>query len=60
MLTPNQRLIKYYQIFTSLLRTDSVVTENNLQTMLLSYDSQRAVSVEKMEDNESYVVQYSI
>jgi hypothetical protein len=60
VLTPNQRLLKYYQIFTSLLRTDSVVTDYDIINMIISYDSQRAISVQKKEDNESYIVQYSI
>jgi hypothetical protein len=60
VIQPNGRLAKYRHIFQNLLKTNSIVTQYPIMTMLISYDSQRAISVQVKSDHEAYIVQHSI
>lgn len=55
VIKPNMRFMNYKDIFTNLLRQSSVVTKWPIVTMIITYDSTRAVTVTKKDDRESFI-----
>ena len=54
------RFLSYKDIFTNLLKQNTVVTKFPLVTMAISYDSTRAITVTKEDDRCSYVKMYDL
>ena len=50
----------YAKIFTNLLSQCQVRTMYPIQTMLISQDSSRAITVTKADENESWIKMYSM
>ena len=44
-ISANPQLKSHHRVFQNLLKTDTVVTENTITTMLMTYDSSRIISV---------------
>lgn len=59
-LLPNMRFKNYQKIFKNLIKYKSVPTMYPLISMLISYDSTRAVTVTKKSDSESIIKMYSL
>jgi hypothetical protein len=57
---PNPRFLAYSKIFTNLLQESDVATMYPIQTMAITQDSTRAITVTKRDDWESYVKMYSM
>ena len=57
---PNHFLSKYKSLFKDLVYTESIVTDHPVVTMLISFDSKRAISVQEKDESESYVAQNDI
>lgn len=56
----NHILAKNKDLFRELVKTDSIITEHPVVSMMISFDSKRAISVQKEEDSISYVAQHDI
>ena len=59
-MNPHESLKRYTGLFTNLLDSDNVDVADPIITMMISYDSTRAIAVTKVDDNLSYVKMYSI
>lgn len=57
---PNMRFRNYKNIFTNLIKYRSVQTAYPLVSMMISYDSTRAITVTKKADNASILKMYSL
>jgi hypothetical protein len=57
---PNMRFRNYKNIFTNLIKYRSVQTAFPLVSMMISYDSTRAITITKAADNRSIVKMYSL
>jgi hypothetical protein len=57
---PNMRFRNYKNIFTNLIKYRSVQTAYPLVSMMIAYDSTRALTVTKAADNRSILKQYSL
>ena len=57
---PNMRFRNYKNIFTNLIKYRSVMTAYPLVTMMISYDSTRALTVTKKAENASILKMYSL
>lgn len=56
----NMRFMYYKEIFTNLLKQSTVITKWPIVTMIISYDSTRAVTVTKKDDRESFIKMYDL
>lgn len=52
--------MNYKDIFTNLLKQSSVITKWPIVTMMISYDSTRAITVTKKDDRESFIKMYDL
>jgi hypothetical protein len=57
---PNARFEVYSKLFTNLLQENDVATMYPIQTMAMTQDSTRAITVTKRDDCESYVKMYNM
>lgn len=60
VLKPNFRFLHYKSIFQNLLVTQSIITRYPIVSMIISYDSTRAIAVTKNNDREYYIRMYSL
>lgn len=59
-LMPNQRFSNYKNVFTNLLDTKPVVTMYSIVSMCISFDSTRAITVTKANDQEYWIKMYDL
>ena len=57
---PNPRFKHYKDIFNNLLKTSVVDTPHPIGTVMITYDSQMAVTVTKKNEKEYYVNMYGL
>jgi hypothetical protein len=57
---PNMRFAYYKDIFTNLLRQSTVITKYPIVTMVITFDSTRAITVTKRDDKESFIKMYDL
>lgn len=56
----NPNFLPYKEIFKNLTKNDIVNTDYELISMLITYDSTRAISVQKLDDTEYWIMQYDL
>lgn len=59
-LMPNQRFCNYKNVFTNLLDTKPVVTMYSIVSMSISFDSTRAITTTKNNDQEYWIKMYDL
>ena len=59
-LPANDFLAKHKNLFRDVVKTESIITDNPLVTMMISFDSKRAISVQCEDEQTSYVEQHDI
>ena len=59
-LKPNLRFLPYKNVFKDLLKQTSVVTMYPIVSMLITYDSTRALTVTKKDDRYYYIKMYDL
>ena len=57
-ISANPQLTSHSHVFQNLLKTDTVITDHVICSMMMSYDSTRIISVQKKDNHESYVAQH--
>jgi hypothetical protein len=57
---PNQRFKNYYHLFKSLTKHKVVPTQYPIVSVIITYDSKRAITVTKKDDREFWVRQYDL
>jgi hypothetical protein len=57
---PNPRFLRYKNAFTNLLKQICVVTRYPIISLVISFDSTRAVTIQKVNDNLSHIVMYKL
>jgi hypothetical protein len=57
---PNMRFKNYKSVFTNLIKYKNVATAYPIITMMISYDSTRALTVTKAAENRSILKMYSL
>jgi len=57
---PNPRFKNYRNLFNNLLKVTDVTTMYPLVSVIITYDSSKAITVTKADDRESYVKMYSL
>lgn len=57
---PNARFKNYKEVFNNLLKSTSVTTMYPINSVMISYDSTRAITVTKRNDREYYVKMYDL
>ena len=57
---PNMRFKNYKNVFTNLMKYKNVATAYPIITMMISYDSTRALTVTKADENRSILKMYSL
>ena len=57
---PNMRFKNYKSVFTNLIKYRNVATAFPIITMMISYDSTRALTVTKAAENRSILKMYSL
>jgi len=57
---PNPRFKNYPQVFKNLLKHSPVSTQYPICSMIITYDSTKAITVTKRDDKEYYVQQYDL
>ena len=57
---PNPRFKNYSEVFKNLVKSTNVVTMYPICSMIITYDSTKAVTVTKRNDREYYVKQYDL
>ena len=57
---PNARFKNFKDIFNNLLKTTSVTTEYPICTVMITYDSEKAITVTKRNEKEYYVKMYGL
>ena len=60
ILKPNIRFTSYKSVFKDLLKQTSVITMYNIISMIINYDSTRAVTVTKKDDRTYYIKMYDL
>ena len=60
VLKPNIRFTSYKSVFKDLLKQTSVVTMYNIISMIINYDSTRAVTVTKKDDRTYFIKMYDL
>ena len=59
-LKPNIRFLPYQEMFTNLMKQTSVVTMFPILSMLITYDSTKALTVTKEDDRNYYIKMYDL
>jgi hypothetical protein len=57
---PNPRFKNYSNVFKNLVKSTNVVTMYPIVSMIITYDSKKAITVTKRNDREYYVKQYDL
>jgi hypothetical protein len=57
---PNPRFKNYSAIFKGLVKNSSVTTMYPIISMMITYDSTKAITVTKKDDTEYYIKQYDL
>lgn len=57
---PNPRFKNYKELFNNLLKSTDVTTMYPICTVIISYDSTRAITVTKKDDKEYYIKMYDL
>ena len=57
---PNPRFKNYSDVFKNLIKQNNVDTAYPITSMIITYDSTRAITVSKKEDYEHYINQYDL
>ena len=57
---PNSRFKTYQNVFENLTKGQNVITMYPIVTVMLSYDSTRAITVTKKDDTETWIKMYSL
>ena len=57
---PNPRFKNFSEVFRNLVKSTNVVTMYPIVSMIITYDSTKAVTVTKKNDREYYVKQYDL
>jgi len=57
---PNPRFKNYSGVFKNLIKGSNITTMYPICTMLITYDSTKAVTVTKKDDHEYYIKQYDL
>jgi hypothetical protein len=57
---PNPRFKNYSSVFKNLVKSTNVATMYPIVSMIITYDSSKAVTVTKKNDREYYVKQYDL
>jgi hypothetical protein len=57
---PNPRFKNYSGVFKNLVKSTNVVTKYPIVSMIITYDSTKAITVTKYNDREYYVKQYDL
>jgi len=60
VLKPNIRFTSYKSVFKDLLKQTSVITMYPIVSMIINYDSTRAVTVTKKDDRTCYIKMYDL
>ena len=53
---PNQRFANYQNVFQNLIKTTSVPTDDSIVNCVISFDSTKAITVTKRDENEYYIL----
>ena len=57
---PNPRFKKYKSQFTNLLKRNQIVTQYPIVSMIISRDSQKGISVQKIDEKRSVVEMHDL
>jgi hypothetical protein len=57
---PNPRFRNFSGIFKNLIKNSNVTTMDPIVSMIITYDSSKAITVTKRSDQEYYVKQYDL
>ena len=60
MLKHNPKFKNYKEVFRNLLKTVQQDTGNPIVSMIISYDSKKAIAVTKKSDDRHYILQYDL
>ena len=59
-LKPNIRFMSYKNVFKDLLKQTQVITMYPIVSMIITYDSTRAVTITKKDDRTCFIKMYSL
>jgi hypothetical protein len=57
---PNPRFLRYKNAFTNLMRQICVVTQHPIISLIISNDSNFAVTIEKVDEHQSKIMMYRL